>query len=136
MGALARRTRLALAASREARNDTAEPTPAGGPGTATSSPSGVATELAGFLPSLGKRVERLAAMGAYVRADPNAPGVTPHFNAAAKTVAWVFGILLTAIIGVLFLCLFGCLAGFIYLAFLFEMMLLVPIVAIAHALLR
>jgi Zn-dependent protease with chaperone function len=138
VGSFARRTRLALAASADLRNDMAEPVPAAGPGTATSSPSGASTELAGFLPPLGKRVERLAAMGAYVRADPNAPipGSKPHFNPATRTFGWVVGIVMMAIMGVLFLCLFGCLAGFIYLAFLFEMMLLVPIVAIAHALLR
>ena len=46
------------------------------------------------------------------------------------------GILVTAVIAVLFLALFGCLASLIYLAILFEALLLVPIVAIAHALLR
>jgi Zn-dependent protease with chaperone function len=138
VGSFARRTRLALAASADLRDDMAEPAPEAGPGTATSSPSGASTELAGFLPPLGKRVERLAAMGAYVRADPNAPipGLKPHFNPATRTFGWVVGILMMVIMGVLFLCLFGCLAGFIYLAFLFEMMLLVPIVAVTHALLR
>jgi hypothetical protein len=48
----------------------------------------------------------------------------------------VVGILLLAVMALLFLALFGCLASLIYLAILFEALLLVPIVAIAHALLR
>ena len=77
-------------------------------------------------------------MGAYVRADPNAPipGLKPHFNPALRAFGWVVGILLLVVFGLLFLALLGCLASLIYLTFLIEMLLLVPIVAIAHALLR
>jgi len=77
-------------------------------------------------------------MGAYVEADPAAPipGLKPHFNPALKALGWVVGILLMAVMALLFLALLGCLASLIYLAILFEALLLVPIVAIAHALLR
>jgi Zn-dependent protease with chaperone function len=143
LGAFARRTKLAISASADMHRDMSaldRPAPGaqGDPEAATSSPSGAATELAGFLPPLGQRVERLAAMGAFVRADPNAPisALEPHFNPALKAFGWVVGILLLVVFGLLFLALFGCLASLIYLAFLFEMLLLVPIVGIAHALLR
>ncbi len=137
MGSLARRTRAAWDASADLRNATS-PLGEAGPGTATSSPSTGAAELAGFLPPLGKRVERLAAMGAYVRADPAAPvpGTKPTFGPGMTTLGWVVGIFLSLVMAALFLLLFSCLASLIYLAFLIEMLLLVPIVGIAHALLR
>jgi hypothetical protein len=138
MGSLVRRSKAAWGASVDLRRDVASLDEGVGPGTAMSSPSTADTELASFLPPLGKRVERLAVMGAYVQADAAAPipGRKPHFNPALKVLGWVVGILLMAVIAVLFVALFGCLASLIYLAILFEALLLVPIVAIAHALLR
>jgi Zn-dependent protease with chaperone function len=142
-GSFVQRSKAAYTASVDLRRDMASLDQAGapaadGPGTATSSPSTGDTELGDFLPPLGQRLERLAAMGAYVQADPAAPipGLKPHFHPALKALGWVVGILLLAVMALLFLALFGCLASLIYLAILFEALLLVPIVAIAHALLR
>jgi Zn-dependent protease with chaperone function len=142
-GSFVERSRSAHSASVDLRRDMAsldqaDAAEAGGAGTATSAPGTSAAELAHFLPELSKRVERLAAMGAYVQADPAAPiaGLEPHYNPALKALGWVVGILLTVVIAVLFVALFGCLASLIYLAILFEALLLVPLVAIAHALLR
>ncbi len=134
------RSKSAYSASVDLRRDMAsldqaDAAEAGGAGTATSAPGTSAAELAHFLPKLSKRVERLAAMGAYVQADP-IRGLEPHYNPALKALGWVVGILLTAVIAVLLVALFGCLASLIYLAILFEALLLVPLVAIAHALLR
>ena len=58
------------------------------------------------------------------------------FGPGMTTLGWVVGIFLSLVMAALFLLLFSCLASLIYLAFLIEMLLLVPIVAIAHALLR
>src|SRR5262245_56182980 len=142
-GSLVERSKAAYAASVDLRRGMNSLDQAGegqpdGAGAATSAPGTSEAELGEFLPPLGKRVERLAAMGAYVEADPAAPipELQPHFNPALKALGWVVGILLMAVIGVLFLALFGCLASLIYLAILFEALLLVPIVAVAHALLR
>jgi len=142
-GSFVERSKSAYSASVDLRRDMAsldqaDAAEAGGAGTATSAPGTSAAELAHFLPELSKRVERLAAMGAYVQADPAAPirGLEPHYNPALKALGWVVGILLTAVIAVLFVALFGCLASLIYLAILFEALLLVPLVAMAHALLR
>ena len=108
VGSLARRTRAAWDASADLRNATS-PLGEAGPGTATSSPSTGAAELAGFLPPLGKRVERLAAMGAYVRADPAAPvpGTKPTFGPGMTTLGWVVGIFLSLVMAALFLLLFS-----------------------------
>ena len=142
-GSFVERSKSAYSASVDLRRDMAsldqaDAAEAGGAGTATSAPGTSAAELAHFLPELSRRVERLAAMGAYVQADPAAPirGLEPHHNPALKALGWVVGILLTAVVAVLFVALFGCLASLIYLAILFEALLLVPLVAIAHALLR
>ena len=142
-GSFVERSKSAYSASVDLRRDMAsldqaDAAEAGGAGTATSAPGTSAAELAHFLPELSKRVERLAAMGAYVQADPAAPirGLEPHYNPALKALGWVVGILLTAVVAVLFVALFGCLASLIYLAILFEALLLVPLVAMAHALLR
>ena len=142
-GSFVERSKSAYSASVDLRRDMAsldqaDAADAGGAGTATSAPGTSAAELAHFLPELSQRVERLAVMGAYVQADPAAPirGLEPHYNPALKALGWVVGILLTAVIAVLFVALFGCLASLIYLAILFEALLLVPLVAIAHALLR
>jgi Zn-dependent protease with chaperone function len=142
-GSFVERSKAAYAASVDLRRgmnslDQAGADGSDGAGTATSAPGTGESELAHFLPPLGQRVERLAAMGAYVEADPAAPipGPKPQFNPALKALGWVVGILGMVVIGVLFLALFGCLASLIYLAILFEALLLVPIVAVAHALLR
>jgi Zn-dependent protease with chaperone function len=142
-GSFVERSKAAYAASVDLRRDMNSLDEAGAdgpddPGTATSSPGVSETELAEFLPPLRQRVERLAAMGAYVEADPAAPlpALRPHFHSALKALGWVVGILLMAVMALLFLALLGCLASLIYLAILFEALLLVPIVAIAHALLR
>ena len=142
-GSFVERSKAAYAASVDLRRgmnslDQAGGDGSDGAGTATSAPGTGESELAHFLPPLGRRVERLAAMGAYVEADPTAPipRLKPQFNPALKALGWVVGILGMAVIGVLFLALFGCLASLIYLAILFEALLLVPIVAVAHALLR
>jgi Zn-dependent protease with chaperone function len=142
-GSFVERSKAAYAASVDLRRgmnslDQAGADGSDGAGTATSAPGTGESELAHFLSPLGQRVERLAAMGAYVEADPAAPipGPKPQFNPALKALGWVVGILGMVVIGVLFLALFGCLASLIYLAILFEALLLVPIVAVAHALLR
>jgi Zn-dependent protease with chaperone function len=142
-GSFVERSKAAYAASVDLRRDMSSLDEAGadgpdGPGTATSSPGTSEAELAEFLPPLRQRVERLAAMGAYVEGDPAAPlrALEPHFNPALKALGWVVGILLMAVMALLFLALLGCLASLIYLAILFEALLLIPIVAIAHGLLR
>ncbi len=50
--------------------------------------------------------------------------------------SWVVGLILLAVMLVLFVCLFGCLAAFVYLAIMFELALVAPLVALSHALLR
>jgi hypothetical protein len=49
---------------------------------------------------------------------------------------WVIAIPLLAIMAVLMVALFGCLLAFVYMALLFEAMLLAPIVLVVHALVR
>jgi Zn-dependent protease with chaperone function len=91
------------------------------------------TDLDGFLPLLGTRLERLGAMGAKIEPAPARPRPRSRWGVAAS---WILGVTLIAILAVLFLMIVACLAALIYIALLFEFLLLAPIVLVVHALLR
>ena len=93
-------------------------------------------ELAEFLPPLGKRLDRLEEMGAHLPDDPDAAWTPTRPSLWYGVLGWVIAIPLVAIIAVLMLGVFGCLLAFLYLALLFEAMLLAPLVLVVHALVR
>jgi hypothetical protein len=126
-GAARRRTKAALAASAELQRDTAAE---------AALPDDGARDLAGFLPLLGKRIERLEAMGAQLAAEPDASPRPPRAGPLGIAAAWVVGLLLGAIILVLLLALVACVGAMIYLALMFELLLLAPLVALVHVLVR
>ncbi|HET6949719.1 MAG TPA: M48 family metalloprotease [Acidimicrobiales bacterium] len=150
--ALARRTREAIAATSEMQRDQAGGAtvstgtrPAPGRSTAASPvtssvaspPPEANTEMAAFLPKLSKRLDRLEAMGARVPDDPGERwSAKPEVSPVMKALGWVVGILLTAIIAVLMLILVQLVLGMIYMALMFELALLAPLVLASHALLR
>jgi hypothetical protein len=96
-------------------------------------------DLAGFLPLIDKRLERLAAMGAQLDQGADRLGGT-GWTKPRTLFGWLVGVpfvvILMAIVGVLLLMLLGCVAALIYLALMFEMLLLAPPVLIVHTLLR
>jgi Zn-dependent protease with chaperone function len=111
------------------------PAPAGtggGPSEGHPAVSG-GTDLDGFLPLLAKRLEQLGAMGATIELGPARHPPRSRVVVAAASIA---GVVLIAIIAVLFLLLLACLAALIYLALLFELLLLAPIVLGVYALIR
>jgi hypothetical protein len=122
--ALQRRTRATFAASAEYQSEVAEPTGSTDDGSA---------DLAGFLPTIPKRLERLEAMGAQLDARHDPP---PPRSTLLTAVIWVTVPVLVAVLAVLLLMLVGCVLAMIYLALIFEMFLLAPPVVIVHALLR
>jgi hypothetical protein len=100
------------------------------------SPGGLAgDELASFLPTLGKRLDRLEGMGAQPRRHP-AGAEARRASPVLVVLAWVIGIPLLVIIAVLVLALLACVAALIYLALVFELVLLMPLVLVLHLLLR
>jgi hypothetical protein len=138
------RARAAMAASGEYRHDLAAAGGGhgGGPGDGGGAGGGAgAADLATFLPPLGKRLDRLAAMGARLAPDGDGDAAAPArarptASPAVMALGWAIGIPLVALIAVLFVALFLCLGALIYLALLFELALVAPFVAIAHALLQ
>jgi Zn-dependent protease with chaperone function len=130
LGAFRRRSREALKASAEFQRDVAPP-----PSQSSETADDGSGELAGFLPKLGKRRERLAAMGARLDAGPGRPS-PPSWSPLVLAAGWVFGLTLCAVLLVLFLMLFGLLLALIYLAVIFELALLGPPVVLVHVLLR
>jgi hypothetical protein len=94
-------------------------------------------DLSGFLPPLGKRIERLRALGAQrpreERPDPVSP---PKWPLPVRILGGAVGLVPVAVLAVLMLLLFACLVGLIYLAILFEDLLFAPLVALVHALVR
>jgi len=93
-------------------------------------------ELATFLPPLGKRLDRLQEMGAHLPDDPAAAWTPIRPSFWYRMLGWVIVVPLLGIMAVLMLALFGCLLAFVYLALLFEAMLLAPVVLVVHALVR
>lgn len=97
-------------------------------------------DLSSFLPPLDKRIERVVALGAQLEARPHQPlrrrAPTPHWSPLVTVAGWVVGVVLLAIVLVLFLALLACLAALIYLALLFELLLVAPPVVLVHVLLR
>jgi Zn-dependent protease with chaperone function len=127
-----RRTRMAMAASTAYQQEVAE-------ADGVASTDDGSADLAGFLPTIDKRLERLAAMGAQV--DSGSERLHRSGWTRPRTVfGWVVGApfvaVLMAIVALLLLALLGCVAALIYLALLFEMLLLAPPVIVVHILLR
>jgi Zn-dependent protease with chaperone function len=103
-------------------------------GTSPTQPAeGSGTDLGGFLPLLATRLERLGAMGATIEPARARPRPRSRLGVAAS---WIVGVLLMAIIAVLFLMILACLAALIYIVLLFELLLLAPIVLGVRALVR
>ena len=125
-GSLRRRTRAAFEASAEFQKDTAEPVLA----------DDGSADLVNFIPPIGTRLERLVAMGAEPRPGAGRPPRAWPRNPLVLAGSVVLAVVLVAILLVLFLMLLGCLATMIYLALLFEMLLLAPPVIVVHLLLR
>jgi Zn-dependent protease with chaperone function len=127
-----RRTRMAMAASTEYQQEVAE-----AEGIASTDDN--SADLAGFLPPISKRLERLVAMGAQLDQGADRLGGS-GWTRPQTLFGWVVGVpfaaILIVIVGVLLLMLLGCVAAMIYLALMFEMMLLAPPVVIVHTLLR
>ena len=97
---------------------------------------GMMDDLSGFLPPLGKRIERVQALGAQRRPDSREPVTPPKWPLPVRFLGAVVGLVLVAVLAVLMLLLFACLVGLIYLAILFEALLLTPLVALVHAVAR
>jgi len=133
-GSFARRSREAIAASQEMRRDLAPPEPQAADPSSRSSEIG--QELGSFLPPLATRLERLAQMGAHLSADPTASVARYRPGRGMTALAWVIGVPLVALLAVLFLLLFLCLAALIGMALLFELALVLPVVYLSHGLLR
>ena len=72
-------------------------------------------------------------MGARIESAPARARPRSRFGVAAS---WIVGVILMAILAVLFLMILACLAALIYIALLFELLLLAPIVLGVHALMR
>lgn len=129
-----RRTRAGIEASTQYQRDMAA---ADGRSTGNGRPTDDGSaDLVGFLPPLGKRLQRLEAMGAQLQTRPEQPVRPRTWSPLVIAAGWVVGLVLVAIILVLFLLIFACLAGLIYLALLFELALLAPPVILVHVLLR
>lgn len=143
LAAFRRRSREAIRASRELQGemtgfDQRPPETEIGAGIgaeADDDPGDGGDDLSGFLPRLGQRRERLAALGAQPTRTPDA-SPKPSWSPLVLGAGWVLGLTLGAVLLVLFLMLFALVAGLIYLALLFELALLAPPVALVHALLR
>ena len=75
-------------------------------------------------------------MGAHVPDDPATAWTPRPVSGWARLAGWVIGVPLVLLIAALFLALLGCVATFVYMALLFEMALVAPVVLVAHALLR
>ena len=131
--ALRRRLREANDASTVLRGELREADEARGPDGA---PDDLNHELASFLPVPDKRLARLAEMGAHVPDDPATAWTPRPVSGWARLAGWVIGVPLVLLIAALFLALLGCVATFVYMALLFEMALVAPVVLVAHALLR
>jgi Zn-dependent protease with chaperone function len=121
-----RRTRTAFEASSEFQTDAAEHVGA----------DDGSADLVSFIPPIGKRIDRLVALGAEPRPPAGPPSRNWPRNPLVLAVAVVIVAVLVAILLVIFLLLLGCLAAMIYLALLFEMVLLAPPVILVHVLLR
>lgn len=90
-----------------------------------------------FLPPMAKRLERLQALGGQLRTDPTAPvTMAPPRRGPMTVLGWVLAIVLVAIIAVLFAMILMLLGALIYLALLFELLLVVLPVVLVNAWLR
>jgi Zn-dependent protease with chaperone function len=126
--ALRRRARTAMEAQADYRMEATEPA-------GTSVDDGSA-DLAGFLPPISKRLERLEAMGAEPSRTLGPVRRARPKNPVTLAAVWAIGLVLGAILVVLFLMILACISAMIYLALIFEMALLAPPVIIVHVLLR